>query len=88
MDCWQRWRPQRYLARGHQLVINQGYYLVHGSDSPVEHDFTHLSKLINIIGSQLQKAGVQRVAIYTPNSIEYLVTIFGKRYMCSINAQG
>ncbi|KAH0352779.1 acetyl-CoA synthetase-like protein, partial [Aureobasidium melanogenum] len=49
---------------------------VRGNDSPVEHDLSKLSKTINIIGSHLQKAGVQRVAIYTPNSIEYLITIF------------
>lgn len=54
---------------------------VRGNDSPVEHDFSDLSKLINIIGSHLQKAGVQRVAIYTPNSIEYLITIFGKKHL-------
>ena len=53
---------------------------VRGNDSPVEHDFGHLSKVINIVGSHLQKAGVQRVAIYTPNSIEYLITIFGKKH--------
>ncbi|KAG9858674.1 acetyl-CoA synthetase-like protein, partial [Aureobasidium melanogenum] len=49
---------------------------VRGNDSPVEHDLSKLSKTINIVGSHLQKAGVQRVAIYTPNSVEYLVTIF------------
>ncbi|KAG9928675.1 acetyl-CoA synthetase-like protein, partial [Aureobasidium melanogenum] len=49
---------------------------VRGNDSPVEHDLSNLSKTINIIGSHLQKAGVERVAIYTPNSVEYLVTIF------------
>ncbi|KAI5208343.1 hypothetical protein AUEXF2481DRAFT_30590 [Aureobasidium subglaciale EXF-2481] len=49
---------------------------VRGKDAPIEHDFATLSKLINIVGSHLQKSGLQRVAIYTPNSIEYLVTIF------------
>jgi len=49
---------------------------IHGKDPISEHDFTTLSKLINIIGSRLQKAGIQRVAIYAPNSIEYLVTVF------------
>lgn len=58
---------------------------IHGKESISEHDFTTLSKLINILGSHLQKAGVQRVAIYAPNSIEYLVTIFGKRNMIFIN---
>ncbi|KAK6004428.1 hypothetical protein QM012_008290 [Aureobasidium pullulans] len=49
---------------------------VHGGNSIVEYDLSKTSKLINIIGSHLQKAGVQKVAIYTPNSIEYLITIF------------
>jgi hypothetical protein len=51
---------------------------IHGKECFYEHDFTTLSKLINILGSRLQEAGVQRVAIYVPNSIEYLVTVFGK----------
>jgi hypothetical protein len=59
---------------------------IHGTESIYEHDYTILSKLINIIGSHLQKAGVQRVAIYLPNSVEYLITVFGKPYMCSSNA--
>jgi hypothetical protein len=61
---------------------------IHGTESIYEHDYATLSKIINIIGSHLQKAGVQRVAIYLPNSVEYLIIIFGKRYMCSPNAQG
>jgi hypothetical protein len=51
---------------------------IHGKECFYEHDFTTLSKLINILGSRLQEAGFQRVAIYVPNSIEYLVTVFGK----------
>jgi hypothetical protein len=53
----------------------------HGNGSMSEHEFTTLSKLINILGSHLQNAGDQRVAIYTPNSIQYLVTVFSKAYM-------
>ncbi|CAD0099974.1 unnamed protein product [Aureobasidium mustum] len=49
---------------------------VHGENSIAEYDLSKLSNTINIIGSYLQKAGVQRVAIYTPNSIENLVTVF------------
>ncbi|KAI4849099.1 acetyl-CoA synthetase-like protein, partial [Aureobasidium sp. EXF-8845] len=49
---------------------------IHGKECFYEHDFTTLSKLINILGSHLQKADVQRVAIYVPNSVEYLVTVF------------
>jgi hypothetical protein len=51
---------------------------LHGKDAPVDHDFANISTLINIIGLCLQKSGVKRVAIYAPNSIEYLVVIFGR----------
>ncbi|THW12044.1 acetyl-CoA synthetase-like protein [Aureobasidium pullulans] len=51
-------------------------FSVHGTDAVFEYDFAELSKLINIIGSHLQKSGLQRVAIYAPNSVQYLVTIF------------
>lgn len=53
---------------------------VHGKDAPVEHDLIGISKLINVLGGHLQKSGVQKVAIYMPNSIEYLITIFGKDF--------
>lgn len=59
---------------------------VHGKESISEHDYATISKLINIIGSHLQKSGSRRVAIYAPNSIQYLVTTFGKRYLCFISA--
>jgi len=61
---------------------------VHGKESISEHDYITLSKLINIIGSHLQNSGSQRIAIYAPNSIQYLVTIFGKYSLHSISTHG
>lgn len=50
---------------------------VYGRDAAAEHDFADISKAINVIGTYLQHTGVKRVAIYLPNSVEYLATIFG-----------
>ena len=50
---------------------------VHGKEEVVEHSIEELSKQINILGTQFQAAGVKKVAIYLPNSVEYLVTLFG-----------
>lgn len=51
---------------------------VFGKAEVVEHDVQELSKEINIIGQKLKDAGVQKVAIYLPNSIEYLLAVFGE----------
>lgn len=50
---------------------------VYGKDAAVDHDLSDISKAINVIGLQLQHTGAKRVAIYLPNSVEYLATIFG-----------
>ena len=43
----------------------------------VEHNIADITKEINIFGKHLADSGVKRVAIYLPNSVEYLTTIFG-----------
>ena len=48
-----------------------------GKEEVVEHDVGDLSKEIGIIGKHLKEAGVSKVAIYLPNSVEYLSTVFG-----------
>ncbi|KAI7331958.1 acetyl-CoA synthetase-like protein, partial [Hortaea werneckii] len=42
----------------------------------VEHDIADITKEINILGKHFADSGVRRVAIYLPNSVEYLTTIF------------
>lgn len=48
-----------------------------GKDAPVEEHVGEMSKQINIIGHHLQTSAGKRVAIYLPNSVEYLSTVFG-----------
>lgn len=49
---------------------------IYGKDALVEHDLVEITKSINVIGTHLQKAGAAKVAIYLPNSVEYLAAIF------------
>jgi hypothetical protein len=50
---------------------------VKGKDEPASQSFDELSVEINIIGKHIQSQGGKRVAIYLPNSPEFLVTLFG-----------
>ena len=50
---------------------------VFGKEQVVEHDLQQLSTQIVVIGQRIKEAGAKKVAIYLPNSIEYLLTIFG-----------
>lgn len=50
---------------------------VRGNDAATEHDLDDITNAIVAIGKHLQQARVKRVAIYLPNSIEYLVVVFG-----------
>lgn len=51
---------------------------IFGKEQVVEHDIDELSKEIGILGRHFKAANVKRVAIYLPNSPEYLSVIFGK----------
>lgn len=49
-----------------------------GKEEIVDHDIEQLTREIAIIGKHFKDAGVKKVAIDLPNSVEYLSTIFGK----------
>lgn len=59
--------------------IPQGSIMsVFGKKEVEEHDLKELSKQINVIGKFWKDTGDGKVAIYLPNNIEYLVSIFGE----------
>ncbi|KAK4127635.1 acetyl-CoA synthetase-like protein [Parathielavia appendiculata] len=47
-----------------------------GTDKVVEHHLRDLTRHINFIGQHLASQGATRVAIYLPNSVELMVTLF------------
>ncbi|GAM83891.1 hypothetical protein ANO11243_018810 [Dothideomycetidae sp. 11243] len=52
---------------------------VYGKDEPQDHSVGEVSKSINVIGAHLQKSG-KKVAIYLPNCVEYLSTVFAASF--------
>ncbi|CZT43190.1 uncharacterized protein RSE6_03188 [Rhynchosporium secalis] len=47
-----------------------------GSEQVVEHDLADITRQINLIGQNIKQNGGKNVAIYLPNSIEFLATLF------------
>jgi hypothetical protein len=50
---------------------------VFGKEEITDHSIPELSKEISVIGGHIHKHGGSRVAIYLPNSVEFLSTLFG-----------
>ena len=51
---------------------------VYGKEEVIDHSFAKLSREINAVGQQMKVHGGTRVAIHMPNSVELLVTFFGR----------
>jgi hypothetical protein len=75
-DIWRRVTGEVPL-RGVQESPNQKIMSVFGREHISEHNISELSKEIAVIGNYIMKSGGRRVAVYLPNSIEFLSTIFG-----------
>jgi len=66
-------------AGGEGKAVPRGVIMsVFGKEEVVEHEYEQMSREINILGKHLRDAGVSKVAIYLPNSLEYLLAIFGE----------
>ena len=50
----------------------------YGKEEVIEYDFAKLSSEINAVGQHMKAHGGSRVAIHMPNSVELLVTFFGR----------
>lgn len=71
-DVW------REVQRGGQGDVAKGKILtVLGREEVVEHSVEDLSCEIGTMGRHFEEKHVTRVAVYLPNSAEYLLTIFG-----------
>lgn len=71
-DIW------RVVRRGGENGEKGVIMTVLGKEEIVEHDIEQLSQEIEILGKHLKSKGAKSVAIYLPNSIEFLLTIFGE----------
>lgn len=48
-----------------------------GKEELIEHSVEDLSREIGIIGRHLEESRCSRVAVYLPNNVEYLLSVFG-----------
>ncbi|KAL8848974.1 MAG: hypothetical protein Q9221_006005 [Calogaya cf. arnoldii] len=55
-------------------------YTVLGKEGDTEHRLSDVTKEINAVGEYLVQHGAKRVAIYLPNSMEFLVTLFASSF--------
>ncbi|KAF2157407.1 hypothetical protein K461DRAFT_284034 [Myriangium duriaei CBS 260.36] len=62
-------------AQGEKSLI----MTVYGKESAEDHDIAEISKSINVVGKHLRKSG-KKVAIYLPNCVEYLSTVFASAF--------
>ena len=69
------WREAAKSSGPHETPIQ--LLSVKGKDEPAAYGVEGISKDINVIGTQIQSLQGKRVAIYLPNSVEFLVTLFG-----------
>jgi len=64
---------------GDGKVVPQGLVMsVFGKEEVEEHEVGKLSEEINVLGQYLRERGARSVAVYLPNSVEYLLAIFGR----------
>ena len=56
--------------------------ITHGKEEAIEYNFAKLSSEINAVGQHMKAHGRRRVAIHMPNSVELLVTFFGRLVGC------
>ncbi|KAG5927287.1 hypothetical protein E4U42_002379 [Claviceps africana] len=69
-DIW------RKAATGGDAGASGRFLTVLGSENVVEHEMADMNRQINIIGRYVEEQGSIKVAIYLPNSIELLITLF------------
>nr|POE87397.1 hypothetical protein CFP56_29986 [Quercus suber] len=76
-DVWREvLRGGKEAAEGRPAVPKGLILTVLGKEEVVEHEVEDLAREINIMGAEWRAAGVKKVAVYLPNSVEFLMTIF------------
>ncbi|CAG8956352.1 hypothetical protein HYFRA_00003733 [Hymenoscyphus fraxineus] len=75
-DIWQRVVTGKVDAEGTPAGEKGRLLTILGSEKTVDHNLSDVSRQINLIGQHLKQNGGKNVAIYLPNSVEFLATLF------------
>lgn len=76
-DIWRRIVGGPESAEGESTGPPGKILTVFGKEDIEDHDLHFLSRQINVLGQFIKQQGGSNVAIYLPNSLELLLTIFG-----------
>ncbi|KAM0434794.1 hypothetical protein ACHAQK_008711 [Fusarium lateritium] len=79
-DVW------RKAAEGGENGAKGQILTVLGSQNVVDHKLDEITRQINLIGQHVAEAGGSKVAVYLPNSIELLVTLFACSFYPNLTA--
>ncbi|KAH9882670.1 hypothetical protein J1614_000906 [Plenodomus biglobosus] len=79
-DIWKRVTGEIPLERGATSSGTAKLMTVMGKDGVSEHSIEDMTKEIAIIGSHLKDHGAKRVAVYLPNSVEFLAVLFAAAF--------
>jgi acyl-CoA synthetase (AMP-forming)/AMP-acid ligase II len=75
-DIWRRVTGEIPLEKGAKSSGTANIMTVFGKEGVTEHNVQDITKEIAILGKHLQDRGATRVAIYLPNSLEFLAALF------------
>jgi len=75
-DIWRRVTGEIPLERGATSSGTATIMTVYGKQGIEEHKIDAVTKEIAIVGKHLKDHGAKRVAIYLPNSVEFLAALF------------
>lgn len=75
-DIWRRVTGEIPLEKGATSSGTAHIMTVFGKEGVTEHSVEGITKEIAIIGKHLKDHGAKRVALYLPNSIEFLAALF------------
>ncbi|KAI0011105.1 hypothetical protein F4779DRAFT_626770 [Xylariaceae sp. FL0662B] len=73
-DVWRRavsGTPEENGPKGKGRILT-----VLGSEKVIEHSLSDITRQINLVGQHIASQGGKKVAIYLPNSVEYIATLF------------
>ena len=80
-DVWREVQRGGTSAQDGKEIPSGLIMTVLGKEEIVEHEGKALSKEIEILGEHFKESGCKRVAIYLPNSIEFLLAVFGMSWI-------
>jgi len=75
-DIWKRVTGEIPLEKGAKSSGTANIMTVFGKEGVTEHKIEDITKEIAIIGKHMQGRNAKRVAVYLPNSLEFLAVLF------------